>query len=317
MISILIPTYNRDVFPLARSLYNAMLGKTFKFEIICADDASPQQDCLAALQENLEDMPEVRLICLPENIGRARIRNLLAREAQFEYCWFLDADMMPPFDDFNENNATIVLHNYLFAIKRQYEKPFVICGGHCYNPLPPADSRHYLHWWYGQHREVRLAVLRARSPYTSFTTANFVISRSIFEETQFEETIRNYGHEDTIFGFDLAVREILFVHIDNPMEHLGLETADVFLHKTRQAVENLLFLSAEINLKGAPIRLLSAFSKVRFWRLRWLFAFFFYLSQGVALRKLALPKPNLRWLDWYKLGYLCKISRQKKRQNNT
>jgi glycosyltransferase involved in cell wall biosynthesis len=307
MLSVLIPTYNRDIFPLVWSLYNSMWGKGFNFEIICADDASPQRDCLEALQENLSELPNVRLICLPENIGRARIRNLLAKDARFEYCWFLDADMMPPFDEFSENNAYNVLENYLSAIEQQIEKPFVVCGGHCYTPLPPTDSRFYLHWWYGQHREVRLAALRQESPYASFTTANFLVSRSIFEETQFEEKIRSYGHEDTFFGLALQAREIPFVHIDNPMEHLGLEPNDIFLHKTRQAVENLLLLSTEIDLKHAPIRLWSAFSRIRFFRLVWLFAFFFSLTQNAALRSLSSPKPNLRWLDWYKLGYLCKI----------
>lgn len=307
MLSVLIPTYNRDILPLVWSLYNSMWGKDFDFEIICADDASPQKDYLAALQENLSELPNVRLICLPENIGRARIRNLLAKEARFEYCWFLDADMMPPFDEFSDNNAYNVLENYLSAIEQQTDKPFVVCGGHCYNPLPPTDSRFYLHWWYGQHREVRLAALRQESPYASFTTANFLVSRSIFEETQFEEKIRSYGHEDTFFGLALQAREIPFVHIDNPMEHLGLEPADVFLHKTRQAVENLLLLSSQIDLKSAPIRLWKAFRRLQFFRLIWLFAFLFLRTENMTLRKLSSPKPDLRWLDWYKLGYLCKI----------
>ncbi|MBK9012976.1 MAG: hypothetical protein IPM82_02230 [Saprospiraceae bacterium] len=65
-------------------------------------------------------------------------------------------------------------------------------------------------------------------------TNNFLIPRQLFLEIQFDETLRQYGHEDTLFGMELARRQVPIVHIDNPLEHIGLEPVDVFLRKTEQ-----------------------------------------------------------------------------------
>jgi glycosyltransferase involved in cell wall biosynthesis len=82
MFSILIPIYNFDVRPLVE----ALVGQCRKelegeFEILCFDDGSERE----YLEKNrqLKVFPEVNYRELPQNLGRARIRNLLAESARF------------------------------------------------------------------------------------------------------------------------------------------------------------------------------------------------------------------------------------------
>jgi glycosyltransferase involved in cell wall biosynthesis len=314
LLSILIPIYNCDILPLLTLLYRAAMAENIVFEIICIDDASPQRECLSALRQSpLATADNIRLIFLPQNIGRARIRNLLAQEAKFDFCWFLDADMLPfsETESGREAAAKVLLHNYLELIGSLSIAPnreYVICGGHSYREEPPKDSALCLHWWYGSRREVRAVDLRAAEPYKSFTTSNFVASRSIFAHTTFDANISQYGHEDTLFGAALARRGTPFLHIANPMEHCGLERAEVFLRKTRQAVENLYKLNARISLDDMPIRLWQTYRRLARWRMLWLMRFLFWLLAGFWLRHLcSRPRPNLRYLDLYKLGYLCRL----------
>ncbi|MEZ4985408.1 MAG: hypothetical protein R2795_10285 [Saprospiraceae bacterium] len=79
---------------------------------------------------------------LPQNIGRARIRNWLAERANYEYLLFLDCDSGIPDAHFIER--------YLLHLAPDT----VICGGRTYLPTPPNDNT-YLHWYYGSQREVR------------------------------------------------------------------------------------------------------------------------------------------------------------------
>lgn len=305
MLSILIPTYLRDVLRLVQELHEGATRLGIEFEIICADDASPDDAHLAGLRASGLLGERVRLIALSENIGRARIRNLLAGEARHALCWFMDADMLPP-----QRNSEELIQNYLSAAHKSSGE-FVLCGGHCYSAEPPANKALYLHWWYGSQREVRSAAQRKIQPYASFTTANFVASRSIFEHTQFQNLVNGYGHEDTLFGYALEKRKVPFVHLDNPLEHLGLEPQAAFLAKQRQAVENLFRLSKRVDLSAAPIRLWQMFARIQRWRLAWLLALLFGLLGPLAVWRLQKKSPSLRWLDIYKLSYLCKFSKQK------
>jgi glycosyltransferase involved in cell wall biosynthesis len=292
-------------------LYRAARAENIIFEIVCIDDASPDAACLSALrQSDLLMADNIRIMFLAQNIGRARIRNLLAKEARYDFCWFLDADMLPLADEAGDRAAaaTVLLQNYLSAIRGivAEQKEYIICGGHSYRAAPPEDSALCLHWWYGSRREVRAAEVRAIAPYTSFTTSNFVASSSIFAHTVFDAGISQYGHEDTLFGAALAQRGTKFLHIQNPLEHCGLERAEVFLRKTRQAVENLRNLSERINLDAMPIRLWQTFCRLERWRMVWLMRVVFWIFSAYWLRHLQnRARPNLRYLDLYKLGYLC------------
>jgi hypothetical protein len=133
-------------------------------------------------------------------------------------------------------------------------------------------------------------------------TNNFLIPKTVFQDIRFEERIRHYGHEDTLFGMELQRRGISVLHLDNPLEHIGLETAEVFLQKTVQAVQNLVWL----RVQGFPVetRLLGAADVLKRYRLLSLAGFLLRMAAPIMKKNLLSARPSLRALDGYKLMVL-------------
>ncbi len=126
----------------------------------------------------------------------------------------------------------------------------MICGGTAYLPDPPVDASYYLRWHYGRKREQRAAKLRSKDPCRAFSSFQFLATKSILKHVPFDNDLKAYGHEDTVFGLALEQQGIPVVHIDNTLVHDGLEPADEFLDKTRQGLRNLKFLLDQGNLHG-------------------------------------------------------------------
>src|SRR5690606_37579687 len=110
-------------------------------------------------------------------------------------------------------------------------------------------------------------------------------------------TIKTYGHEDTVFGERLQEEEIQVIHIDNPVIHTGLETADVFLEKTRQSVENLWKLYQK-NESGANTKLIRSFLMLQKMGLAGMFEMVFSASENMVMQNLKSAKPSVRLFDF-------------------
>ena len=190
MISILIPIYNFDVRLLVEKLHHQGNLLTVDFEIICVDDASSED--FKAINQTVAGLSAVRLIELDKNIGRAAIRNFLASEAHFPYLLFMDGDSAP------------LDNNYLKRYQDQLSPTALLYGGRCYQASAPIEKNLYFHWYYGSKRESQKAAFRKLNPYQSFMTNNFLIPKVLFEKIKFDEGLRQYGHEDTIFGSTTA-----------------------------------------------------------------------------------------------------------------
>lgn len=296
LLSILIPIYNYDVRPLVNILHRQATMLDISFEILCIDDASTRTELY---NEEISELAHVSYTALAKNIGRARIRNLLAQQAQYDYLLFMDCDMLP-------NNMSF-LGNYI----EHRDANTVLCGGHIYTNERPLDVQCVLHWWYGIHREQRSAAVRQVNAYQSFMPSNFFIPRAIFLTIRFDGSLTQYGHEDTLFGIELARRQIKVVHLDNPLLHCHLETASIFLRKTAQAVENLYLLQQRYEL-GNHIKLLNAFRAVQRYKIAFILALLFRLCKPLLLWQLKSKKPNLRCFDIYKLGYMITYARRQR-----
>lgn len=296
MLSICIPTYNYDVRPLVNSLHLQAQMLSIPFEILIADDASPNH-LIKQKNRELGHLAGVRIVELEHNEGRSRIRNRLAAMAQFEWLLFLDCDTMP----YNE----LFVQRYVEA---RLEWPVVV-GGIAYRPNLD-DETHRLRWTYGRQRESKPANQRSAQPYQSFMTGNFMISKELLNELKFDESITRYGHEDTLMGLQLKKRDVAIGHIDNPAFHDGLESNEVFLAKTRAGIENLLELVRTHPLRDelvVGIRLLGMYAFLKrmhlLWMVRWSYA---VLKSSVERHLRVGTKPNMRLFDFYKLGYLVK-----------
>ncbi len=186
MLSVLIPVYNYNCFDLVNELNQQALDQEMPYEIIVMDDCSTQP---AAENKEINKLENCTLIELPENVGRAKIRNLLADKAQYDNLLFLDCDACP--------NTNFYIQRYTSFCK---EENIVVCGGRVYESVPPPEPELYLHWLYGKKREVIPVVERQKAPYHSFMSNNFMISKTLFNKIRFNEKITTYGHEDRLFG---------------------------------------------------------------------------------------------------------------------
>ena len=244
MISILIPIYNWDTTTLINSLVKQGNSINVPYEIIAIDDFSNSAHDEMNFSMNHYDFVEVYRN--EKNLGRSRTRNLLAEKSQYNWLIFIDAD------SFVDEKFLV---NYVKEIHKG--EADVICGGTIYSPTPPSKPEYKLHWNYGSTREVKSAKLRNDLGFKSFTSNNFAVSSMTFATNQFDESITEYGHEDTLLGKQLAKSGAKISHIDNPVKHLGLETNEVFLGKSEKAIENLVKLFKEGKLDAEDVTLLT------------------------------------------------------------
>lgn len=228
MITVCIPVYNQRVYPLVSELAEQIKRCSAQIDICLIDDAS-EQDIRELNRQECGKL--ARIIELEHNVGRAKIRNLFFKYIQSDYLLFLDNDIEIVIEKFIENYIK-------FLNNKKYD---VVVGGHKYQDEKP-DRKYRLRWKYGRNREQVTAIERNRNPYMSFITSNFLISRHVFDSVWFNESMTGYGHEDTLFGYELKKHNIKIAHIDNPVQKKYLDTNDEFLRKTNEGLISLTLL---------------------------------------------------------------------------
>ena len=294
MLSILIPTYNFDCTELARELQRQITASGITAEVIVMDDASPCHE-LRTANEAINELPQCRLVQLPHNVGIARIRNLLADEARYEYLLFLDSDVYPVSDDF------------IIRYIDNRDKADVVCGGLMFRATPPSPQC-TLRYKYGSEVESQSVHKRMQQPYGEFRTLNFFISRKAFMATRFNEQFVRYGHEDTFFGKELQQKGYTITHIDNPIYHDVPDTNEQFLSKTRRSIENL---REHYDILLSHVKLLRLYDKLHRYHLSGVVATLFSLIEPLLLHNLNSAHPSLTLLNVYKAGYICRIMRRR------
>ena len=224
MLSICIPVYNSDVSELVASLLQQLEELDSNIEICLIDDASPNPKCDVLSFNHPKIISHKNL----KNAGRAKVRNQFIDLVNQPYLLFLDGDSKIICTDF--------LKRYCDIIKSS--KVEVICGASVYQSNKPARS-HYLRWKYSTIRESKSLEERKQNPNLGFKTNNFIINREIFGRIKFNEEIKGYGHEDSLFGFELKKSYVKIDHIDNPVLNFNLDDNVTFLEKTKEGVRNL------------------------------------------------------------------------------
>ncbi len=291
MLSICIPVYQFHISRLIKVLSAQIVEVGIPIELLVIDDGSEEKfrdQNRKFVQNQLINYQE-----LPQNMGRAKIRNLLAHKAQFEYLLFLDCDVIPVEANF--------LKRYIEAIKNQS----VVYGGTVYSPSPPQDQDFLFHWRYGKAKEEISSQKRSRHPYATFKTNNFLVSKNLFFNNLLEENLTGYGHEDSLFAFSLKAQGIAIQHIHNPVLHEGLIPADELVTKLESSLENLIFL--EKLGKPVPVKIYKWYRALNGIR-NIPFAKKYLRQQKSRLRKLLLnPKVPLQKLDLYKLCYILDL----------
>ena len=237
MLSVCLPVYRYDARALVRELLRqAAALPEVDFEVLVYDDASPDDGDWGRAE--LRATAGIRYVELPENLGRAAIRNRMVRDAARPFVVLMDADGWPN-REFLERWVDAV-------ITLQIDHPdFVSTGGRLYAPDPPDDAALHLHWRYGTKRESRSLARREREGWLGFQSNNFMAPRRLLLAHPFPENSIGYGHEDTWWGQRFVGSEVQLFPWQNLVIHLGLEPTDVFLAKQRQAIRNLRLLKNE------------------------------------------------------------------------
>lgn len=293
MLSVNIPVYNIEVVTLVNQLKQQANKLKIDYEVRVYDDGS--DEIIKSLNKNLANTANVVYVELEKNIGRAAIRNKMGFESKFTNLLFIDADSL------------LINDNYLQLFIKSIKPKLILCGGTAYSAEKPKDKEQLLRWTYGQKREAVSAEHRNRKKGFIITSNNFLIAKEVFKTIHFRENLKNYGHEDTLLGYDLFKNNFEIFHVENPVEHTGLESSHLFLQKTKVALKNLKLVSEQI-LNGDKdfirqvnflkhYRLITKVIPSAF--LSWYYERFHERMEN----NLKSLKPGLRCFDLYKLTY--------------
>ena len=238
MLSVLIPIYNYDAFPLAKEMVRQAEKESVDFEILCYDDGST---LFEKENKRIGSLKNVAYKKFSSNIGRTAIRQKLASDASFDWLLFVDADMMP-----KEN---FFLKNYIKAIGcDDFQVAF---GGYSYsNDIRPSNLR----LRYGRNREEVDVKNRNKLTYNHIFFGNLLMSKRIFNEL-FDEYDEDIYGEDIFLASKLKAAKIPVTHLDNSAYHLGLEKNIDYIHKIKTSAHTLskLYLNPTIDVSYSKL----------------------------------------------------------------
>lgn len=296
MLSILIPVYNYNVFPLVLEIHQQCIAAGIRFEILCQEDHSTlffeENQAINQISHSIFEQNS-------NNLGRGKNRNVLIQKAQFDWVLFLDCDTFPKERLFIENYV-----NFINATKAS-----LAFGGIIYETKKPPKEQ-LLRWVYGQKREALPCDFRKKKPNNRALTSNLLLRKDLALKFPFSESITEYGYEDLCFLSVLRLQNRTVFHIDNPTFHLNLETSIAFLIKTEIALKNLALLIHSNKIKANESKIAAVYLWIKKLKLVGIIRWLFQQTKTVTTKNLLSENPSLLLFDWYKLGNLCQIYTQ-------
>ena len=294
MLSILIPTYNYNVFNLVSTIHKQCKALAIAFEIVVYDDGSQN---FHVENNAINSLTNCSYTILKHNIGRSAIRNLLAKSAIYENLLFLDADVSCISTEFIKNYITLITKN------QNYE---VVYGGIVYQTNKP-ENEQLLRWVYGINREALDFNVRNKNPHLSFLTLNFLIKKCVFSKVQFNEVIPNLRYEDLLFSYHLKKENVNVLHLNNPVKHDGIETSEVFLKKTNESLVGLKYLTDHQLIDPNYAKITRVYQLVQKYKLATFLKFVHKTTQIAFKKHLLGSNPSLFVYDLYRLGYFISL----------
>ena len=291
MLSILIPVYNYNVYPLVLELQKQCIDCRIAFEILCQDDAS--QSSLNAFNENVNALSNCSFVSLKKNLAHRENRNSLAEQAKFDYLLFIDGDSIIIHDNFIKKNIDN-LHDF-----------DVVYGGRLHPEKCPSDNQK-LRWKYGKFIEDKSAENRKKKPYQSLLFNNTLIKKDCFNKVKFDKDRKKYGHDDTQLSYQLSLLKSKINHIENPVEHGDIDTNSIYLNKTKEALENLISLYEEEKIDIEFVRLIQLYYFLKKTKLSLPISKLFPLFENLLLKNLKGKNPSLFIFNVFRVGFICK-----------
>lgn len=292
MLSILIPCFDYNAYPLVCKIEQQAVSLKIKFEIICIDDAS-----FSIKNENnqkINFIHNAKFIESKKNIGRIRNRLLLAEIAQFDWLIFIDVDTTPRNKDFLKNYIAHINKCAFVFGGRQFDEKSKIKGGS-------------LRYKFSKKREEIYAIRRNKNPYKFISSSNFMTQKSKIIAVLKQITNISYGN-DYIFGAILKSQSRNVIHIDNPVAVNETESNEVFIEKTKNALKNLLENKKNKKISKHSISILKAYSLLKFFYLTSVFLKITNSIETNLENNLKAKNPNLFLFDLFRLRYICCLS---------
>ena len=296
MLSILIPVYNYNIYPLALELQKQCIECGIVFEILCQDDAS--QSILNEFNENVNALSNCSFVSLKKNLAHRENRNSLAEQAKFEYLLFVDGDSIIIRDDYINK---FISNLYDFD---------VVYGGRLHPENCPSKNQK-LRWKYGRFIEDKSAENRKKKPYPSVLFNNTIIKKECFNQVKFDTHLKKYGHDDTQVSYQLSLLQAKVNHIENVVEHGDIDINSVYLKKTKESLENLIVLYEAKKIDVAFVKMLRLYDFLRKTKSTFIIAKIHFVLERALVRNLIGNNPNLLLFNWFRIGYLC----SKKQEN--
>ncbi len=259
-----------------------------QYEILIGDDCSTDK-AIAEANREVGLWSHCRLIERKENGGAGATRNHLVRESRYNRLLFLDCDMEIPKPDFislyldNASEGTVVNGGIEIAEPRHDKKT------------------HNLRYLYeSKAAPMHTAEQRAKSPYKSFRSTNFLAPRKVMLEHPFFEPMRRY--EDVYFGKTLKESGVRIRHIDNPLILVNFDSNESYIRKVEKDMATLARYSRE--LRGySPM--LTAYTTVTHWLPACLIRLWHTIFGRLIRSNLTGSHPILKLLNIYKMGYFA------------
>ena len=296
MLSILIPIYNYNVYPLVLELHKQCLECEIKFEIVCQDDASGSD--LNFENEKINLLSNSSFITLKENIAHRKNRNLLAEKAKYNYLLFIDGD------------SNVISSNYVSNYIQNIQDFDIVYGGRIHPEVCPSDLQK-LRWKYGKLIEDKTCENRKKTPFQSLLFNNTIIKKECFNNVKFDLFLIKYGHDDTQLSYQLSLLEAKVNHINNPVEHGDIDNNSFFVAKMKGSLENLIYLYEEKKITQNFSKLISLLLLLNKLKLTYFVSKFYLLFEKVIFKQLEGNNPNLFVFNLFRIGYLCVLESNK------
>lgn len=295
MLSILIPVYNYNVFPLVLELKKQANSLGIEYEILVQDDVSQE---FISENSQINSLEDCSFSINAENLGRGKNINVLCSKSRHHHVLIMEADALP------ENES--YLKNYIELLSKSNHD--VIFGGVKYPETVPSKEK-LLRWKYGRNREIKSLSHRLKHNYDFVFTWNLLLKKEILLQFPFPEFIHEYGYEDFVFIENLRFNSVPVTHIENCLIHHNSENNIDFIKKSERAVNNLHDLIHFNKIDAKKIRLNNFYKILKKLHLTRIVKRTYLKTKKQILTNLTSENPNLYLLDFYKLGYYCNLKK--------
>ncbi len=292
MLSILIPIYNYNIKGFVEELHLQASSLGIEFEIIVFEDGSKSK--LNKENKKINLLKNVTFKENRKNLGRSKNRNLLASTAKFPYLLFLD-------------DGSIIPENFLVTYIEFIENTTEIIYGGRIHAEDYSKKNISLRWKYGKNNEDKSSAKRKLSPYRSLLFNNTIIKKELFNFIAFDENITEYGHEDTLFSYQIKEKKIKVEHIDNPVIHIDIDSNTEFLEKFSKGLHNLKKIYVAGYINADFVKILKTYEKLKKIKADAIFAIFYKLFKKNLKQNLTSSSPSLKIFNLYRLSYFCYI----------